>query len=56
MEELAKIYPSSNATDGTDKERVMETIFKPVWWILKSVPVIRGQNSNESPLQLRSSG
>ena len=35
----------------TDYERVMETIFKPVWCILKSVKirVIRGQNSIESP-------
>jgi hypothetical protein len=36
---------------GTDEERVMETIFKPVWCILKSVKirVICGQNSNETP-------
>jgi hypothetical protein len=36
---------------GTDYERVMETIFKPVRCILKSVKIraIRGQNSNESP-------
>jgi hypothetical protein len=24
---------------GTDEERVMETIFKPVWCILKSVKI-----------------
>jgi hypothetical protein len=38
------------ARRGTDEERVMETIFKPVWCILKSVKIraIRGQNSNES--------
>jgi hypothetical protein len=36
---------------GTDYERVMETILKPVRCILKSVEIraIRGQNSNESP-------
>jgi hypothetical protein len=36
---------------GTDYERVMETIFKPVQCILKSVKIraIRGQNSNEAP-------
>jgi hypothetical protein len=35
----------------TDYERVVETIFKPVRCILKSVKIraIRGQNSNESP-------
>jgi hypothetical protein len=39
------------ARKGTDEERVMETIFKPVRCILKSVKIraIRGQNSNESP-------
>jgi hypothetical protein len=36
---------------GTDEERVMETIFKPVWCILISVKIraIRGQNSKEAP-------
>ena len=34
----------------TDDEEVAETIFKPVWCILKS-----DEKSNESPLQLRSS-
>jgi hypothetical protein len=42
---------------GTDEERVMETIFKPVWCILISVKIrairairaIRGQNSKKAP-------
>jgi len=39
---------------GTDDERLMETIFKPVQCILKSVKIraIRGQNSNEFPCNL----
>jgi hypothetical protein len=43
MARMARIF--------TDYERVMETIFKPVWCILISVKIraIRGQNSNEYP-------
>jgi hypothetical protein len=48
-----EIEPRISRMD-TDYERVMETIFKPVWCILKSVKIraIRGQNSNEAPCNL----